>query len=187
MDQPLFLRVQDLLSDVSIDLVLVSTAAPEGVDRSKIDLDLLRHLEGITRAQGELVELINDPVDRVLGEDRSREVPGCLVAENERVGLDVDRHLPQGRSEGEGLALHERLVGELAKHSGIDHRSLTAQGRHTILHLPPEALDALQAKLLRIQVQLQQRRAPPDIHYRHVNSLPGPPRCGANALPTPSA
>ena len=94
MDQPLLPCVQDLLGDVGVNLVLAGNAMPEGVDRAKISLDLLKHLEGVTRAQSELVEFVNDLVDRVLGEDRSREVPGCLIAENERVGFDVDRHLP---------------------------------------------------------------------------------------------
>jgi hypothetical protein len=157
VDEALGLRVEDLPRDAGVDLVLVRAPVPEAVDGADVRLDLLGDLEGVAGAQGELVQLVDHPVDGVLGEDRGGEVARGLVAEHEGVGLDVDGHLPEGGREGEGLAPHEGLVLVLPEHPRVDHGPLAAQRRHAVLHPDSQALDAFEAEPVGVEVQLQQR------------------------------
>ena len=115
---------------------------PEGRDLPQLPLILLRDVKDVAVPALELVELVDHPRHRVLGEDRRAAVARRLVSGDQRLRLDEDRHARKHLAQ-HGRALEgERLVLPLAVDAGGDHRALDTDLRLRVQQLLAEGRHA---------------------------------------------
>ena len=120
-------RVMDLAHGVGQELGALldqGPSAPVGKQLSQLGRSLLRGVEGVSGTLLELVELLEDRVDRILGEDRGGARAGCLVAHDELAGLDSNGHPLQGLREGKRAFHDDRLRLVAPVDFGVDPGSL---------------------------------------------------------------
>ena len=114
---------------------------PEGRDVAELPLGLLGDVEHVAVALLELVELVDHEAKGVLGEDGGVAVLSRLVAADEGLVLDVDRHLVEDpleheRAPHDGRLVLARLVGFCGENRtlGVDEgflvEDLLAEGLH---------------------------------------------------------
>ena len=115
---------------------------PEGREVTELLLGLLGDVEGVAVALLEGVKLVQDELHRVLGEDGGVPVLGGLVARDEGLVLDVDRHVVEDVLEHERALHHVGLVLVGAIGLGGQHRALGVDVGLLVEHLLAERLHA---------------------------------------------
>ena len=134
---------RDLVGQQRLTASAQVVVLPEGGNVTHALLVLLRHVEHVAIALLELVELVDDEAQGVLGEDRSVAVLGRLVARDERLVLDVDRHVIEHVGEGQCTAHDGRLVLGAAVGLRVEHGALCVHEGLLVEHLLAVGLHAL--------------------------------------------
>ena len=132
----------DLLGQKGLAAGAQVVVVPEGREVAELLLGLLRDVEDVAVALLEGVELVDHELHRVLGEDRGVPVLGGLVARDERLVLDVDRHVVEDLLEHEGALHHVGLVLVLAVGLRRQHGALGVDVGLLVEHLLAERLHA---------------------------------------------
>ena len=124
-------------------VVTQGVALPKRRDVADGLLVLLGHVEHVTVAPLEEVELVEHEAERVLGEDRRVAVLGRLVADDQCLVLDVDGHVVEDVGKAEGPAHDGRLVGRLTVGLSAQYGTLRVYEGSLVEHLLSEGLHAL--------------------------------------------
>ena len=109
--------------------VLESPSLPEGAELPKLCLFGLGDAVGFGGAAVDAVDLLEYPVDRVLGENGRGLGPRGMVAHDELVRADVNAHLLQCSPEGEGPAPQDGETLVLAVDARVYPGPLEAERR----------------------------------------------------------
>ena len=132
----------DLVRQQHAAAVAERVVLPERRDAPQLFFRFFCNIEDIAVALLEQVELIHDEFHRVLWEDRRVAVLRRLVAAEERLVLNVDRHVAEDRLEHAGAQQHARQVAVLLVHPRRDDGALRVDVRFLVEYFLAEGLHA---------------------------------------------